>query len=241
MCKGLQSLQRYEQIGVKPDWISIQNEPDWSTPEHPVCSFRPAESFFYPGYYRAFDEVFETLKSSLSEMPEMIGPETAGFDDFVTAPLNGRKEGYQAAPYSGSPRVSAICNHVSIFAFFSCDNKCKGCQVLFLTFWPSLFLSSKQLYDAGIKYSDQDFYLKLDQSLRNVRRQADETMTRRVFMTEFANLANHEYTDPMNLARTIYQTLTIADAAMYLQVSPTQNFGLHLHRDVLRIHAPPKY
>lgn len=43
-------------------------------------------------------------------------------------------------------------------------------------------------------------------------------MTRRIFMTEFANLANHEYTDPMDLAKTIYKTLTIADAAMYLQV-----------------------
>lgn len=124
-----------------------------------------------------------TLRGGLPNPPEMIGPECSGFDNFITAPLNGRKEGYQASPFSGDPRVSAICNH---------------------------------LYDAGVQYSDERFYEKLDVSLRNVRRQADESMTRRVFMTEFANLSFHEYTDPLDLAKTIYQTLTVADANCYL-------------------------
>lgn len=54
---------------------------------------RPAENFFYPGYYKAFDEVYETLKKGLDDIPLMVAPEASGFDNFVTAPLNFKRFG----------------------------------------------------------------------------------------------------------------------------------------------------
>lgn len=124
---------------------SIQNEPDWNTKDHPVCIFAPAEDYETPGYYRAFDVVYDTLFSALRRMPEMIGPEATGFDNFATPPVN-RAPGFQPAWYSGNPRVAAIANH---------------------------------LYDAGVHHDQPGFFDRLDTSLKNGRREADQTMTRK--------------------------------------------------------------
>lgn len=73
------------------------------------------------------------------------------------------------------------------------------------------------LYDAGVTYDNSDFFSKLDVTLRNARKEADQTMTRRLMMTEYASLRNHKPGDPILLARTIYETLTVGEACMYLQ------------------------
>jgi hypothetical protein len=179
----LDALRAYEVRGVVPTWISIQNEPDWNTNFHPVCIFKPSEDFFRPSYYKAFDAVYDVLNANLARAPEMIGPESTGFDNFVTPPVNGAP-GFQVAWYSGNPRVCAIANH---------------------------------LYDAGVFHDAPDFFAKLDVTLKNARREADQTMTRRLFMTEYANLKNHAPNDPLIHARTVYQTIVTAEACQYLQ------------------------
>jgi hypothetical protein len=143
-----------------------------------VCIFRPSEDFFYPGYYRAFDIVYDTLRAALERMPEMIGPESTGFDNYVTPPVNGAQD-FQVSWYSGNPRVAAIANH---------------------------------LYDAGVTHDSPGFFERLAVTLKNARREADQTMTRRLFMTEYANLKNHLPGDPLIMARTIYETIVTAEA-----------------------------
>lgn len=133
-----------------PAFASIQNEPDWNTKDHPCCVFAPAEDYDIPGYYRAFDVVYDTLFAALPRMPEMIGPEATGFDNFATPPVN-RARDFQPAWYSGSPRVAAIANH---------------------------------LYDAGVHHDQPGFFDRLSVSLKNARREADQTMTRRRTYTQ---------------------------------------------------------
>lgn len=71
------SLIAYEQIGVSPTWISIQNEPDWEA-SYDSCIFRPTEGFFngvnWAGYPNALSAVYQRL-ASLPSPPLLLAPE----------------------------------------------------------------------------------------------------------------------------------------------------------------------
>lgn len=96
----LKSLQSYEKLGIKPRWISIQNEPDYNTDSHDTCVFKESETYEYPSYYRAFDTVYDTLHRSMADPPGMIGPESYKFEGFLKHPFNS------------TPRMEAIGNHL---------------------------------------------------------------------------------------------------------------------------------
>jgi glucuronoarabinoxylan endo-1,4-beta-xylanase len=80
----LSALQAYAARGVLPDFISIQNEPDfratWET-----CLFGPIEGVAdmasgginVAGYDRAFEAVYSRVQS-LTPVPRMLGPEVVG-------------------------------------------------------------------------------------------------------------------------------------------------------------------
>jgi O-glycosyl hydrolase len=79
----LSSLQAYAAQGLMPNYISIQNEPDFPA-SYVGCLFNPTEapaSLYgstqsYASYGKAFDAVYQTLAtSSLVSIPKMIGPE----------------------------------------------------------------------------------------------------------------------------------------------------------------------
>jgi len=70
------SLNAYAQKGVVPEYISIQNEPDY-TATWESCDFRPSETTEFPGYGTALDRVYRRLQY-LSNPPKIIGPETTG-------------------------------------------------------------------------------------------------------------------------------------------------------------------
>jgi glucuronoarabinoxylan endo-1,4-beta-xylanase len=70
------SLNAYEALGIVPDYISIQNEPDWST-SWETCLFDPAENSSNAGYNRALDTVYTALQQ-LSSPPKILGPEVLG-------------------------------------------------------------------------------------------------------------------------------------------------------------------
>ncbi len=57
-----------------PDYISIQNEPSWITPDWETCEWRPTETVDFPGYVNAFDLVYEKI-STRPNPPKLIGPE----------------------------------------------------------------------------------------------------------------------------------------------------------------------
>ena len=72
----------YFSQGVFPDYISIQNEPDWGYQDQ-VCRFTPTENSTYAGYDKAFEAVYNKLDGNVSPMPKMIAPETG---DLINPP-----------------------------------------------------------------------------------------------------------------------------------------------------------
>ncbi|HTB60884.1 MAG TPA: glycoside hydrolase family 30 beta sandwich domain-containing protein [Polyangia bacterium] len=79
------SLQAYAAQGVVPDWVSIQNEPDFFTSEWETCVFGPTEGatvagIAAAGYGQALDAVSGAIQAaSLASPPVLLGPETTGF------------------------------------------------------------------------------------------------------------------------------------------------------------------
>lgn len=71
------SLQHYAALGVVPDWVSIQNEPDFIPPDWEGCKFEPSETAQYPGYDKALAAVHAALQK-LNPPPKMLGPEVLG-------------------------------------------------------------------------------------------------------------------------------------------------------------------
>jgi glucuronoarabinoxylan endo-1,4-beta-xylanase len=66
--------------GVEPDFISIQNEPDYENTNYDTCKFLSTENSSYAGYDKAFQAVYNKLNAEMgSDMPEMWAPCTMGF------------------------------------------------------------------------------------------------------------------------------------------------------------------
>ncbi|MCL2659058.1 MAG: Ig-like domain repeat protein [Acidobacteriaceae bacterium] len=83
---------------VVPEYISIQNEPDWAA-TYASCRFNPTEATYngtnYAGYNLAFDAVYNELQQAMPNPPKMLAPENNTVDtrflDFVGA-LNNLSE-----------------------------------------------------------------------------------------------------------------------------------------------------
>jgi glucuronoarabinoxylan endo-1,4-beta-xylanase len=85
------SLEQYASLGIIPDYVSIQNEPDFIPPDWEGCKFLPTETAEYPGYDRALAAVHDKV-ATLPSPPKLIGPEVIGVhhgkvSDYVR-PLN---------------------------------------------------------------------------------------------------------------------------------------------------------
>jgi glucuronoarabinoxylan endo-1,4-beta-xylanase len=70
----LDSLRAYAAIGVSPDWISIQNEPDFVPPSWEGCRFDPTEGQ-YPSYATALAAVRARLRDTPHQGVGLLGPE----------------------------------------------------------------------------------------------------------------------------------------------------------------------
>ena len=85
----VRSLQAYAAQGVVPDYISIQNEPDFFTKGWETCLWGATEGatmegIATAGYGQAVDAVYNALQAStLASRPVILGPETTGFRDNV--------------------------------------------------------------------------------------------------------------------------------------------------------------
>lgn len=80
----LESLQAYAALGVTPDYISMQNEPDFPA-TYVACLFNPTEApanLFggtesYASYGLAFDATYKAINAGgLASVPKMVGPES---------------------------------------------------------------------------------------------------------------------------------------------------------------------
>jgi glucuronoarabinoxylan endo-1,4-beta-xylanase len=81
------SLQAYAAAGVVPDWISLQNEPDFYTPQWETCVFGATEGATVAGipaagYGQALDAVAGAIQTAgLASPPVVVGPEPTGSND----------------------------------------------------------------------------------------------------------------------------------------------------------------
>ncbi len=81
------SLQAYAAAGVVPDWISIQNEPDFYIPQWETCVFGATEGATVAGipaagYGQALDAVAGAIAAAgLASPPVVLGPEPTGFNN----------------------------------------------------------------------------------------------------------------------------------------------------------------
>ncbi|MCL6588842.1 MAG: carbohydrate-binding protein [Firmicutes bacterium] len=81
------SLTAYKAKGIVPDYISIQNEPDYENADWETCVLRPTEDSNYAGYGPALNAVVSRI-ASFSPLPKIIGPECTGLGgSAVPAPL----------------------------------------------------------------------------------------------------------------------------------------------------------
>jgi glucuronoarabinoxylan endo-1,4-beta-xylanase len=71
------SLETYARVGIVPDFVSIQNEPDFIPNGWEGCGFSPTETEELPGYDQALVAVHERL-STLASPPRLLGPEVLG-------------------------------------------------------------------------------------------------------------------------------------------------------------------
>lgn len=87
----VRSLAAYAAQGVVPDYISIQNEPDYFNMGWETCVWGPTEGAHVEGiaaagYPQALDAVYNAIaRSGLATRPVIVGPETTGFANNVVA------------------------------------------------------------------------------------------------------------------------------------------------------------
>lgn len=89
------SLEAYAEAGIAPDYISIQNNPNWvpsTGAANEACRFLPNEgtelvsigdetiSVDYPGYTQALDAVSNEI-AALAAPPAIVAPETTGVSE----------------------------------------------------------------------------------------------------------------------------------------------------------------
>jgi glucuronoarabinoxylan endo-1,4-beta-xylanase len=80
----------FNSVGIYPDYISMQNEPDWGQQDQ-VCRFTPTENSTFAGYDKAFEAVYNRMDGNVSPMPKMLAPESMGFGNsqaFINALVN---------------------------------------------------------------------------------------------------------------------------------------------------------
>jgi hypothetical protein len=109
------SLEAYQSAGVSPDYIGIQNHPNWvpgASDPMEGCKFLPAEGtepalingstveVAYPGFAEALAAVVGQL-TGLASVPKIVAPEVKGVD--VVA---------EYAPYLDFSRVDAVAHHM---------------------------------------------------------------------------------------------------------------------------------
>ncbi len=78
--------------GIRPDFISIQNEPDYNNTGYDTCLLNATQSSSVAGYDQAFEAVYNKLNAEMGpNMPELWAPCTMGFGNsipYITALTN---------------------------------------------------------------------------------------------------------------------------------------------------------
>jgi glucuronoarabinoxylan endo-1,4-beta-xylanase len=97
-----------DNLQFNPDYISIQNEPGWITPDWETCEWRPTETAEFPGYDAAFDAVYSKI-GARTNPPEMIGPEAENIG--YSGKLGGNTFAVFSDPVKNKPHLAAYAYH----------------------------------------------------------------------------------------------------------------------------------
>jgi glucuronoarabinoxylan endo-1,4-beta-xylanase len=97
-----------DNLSFQPDYISIQNEPGWVTPDWETCEWRPTETTEFPGYDEAFDAVYNKI-STRTNPPKMIGPEAENIG--FSSKLGGNTFTVFSNPLKSNPYLAAYAYH----------------------------------------------------------------------------------------------------------------------------------
>jgi glucuronoarabinoxylan endo-1,4-beta-xylanase len=100
----LDALNAYFDVGIYPDYISLQNELSYDA-EWESCRFDPTENTAVAGYDRALDSVYAALQT-ITSPPAIIGPEVHGigyntFQNYANRYNHDLLEGYAYHLYHG--------------------------------------------------------------------------------------------------------------------------------------------
>jgi glucuronoarabinoxylan endo-1,4-beta-xylanase len=105
----VRSLQAYAAQGIVPDYVSIQNEPDFFTRYWETCVFGATEGATVAGvaaagFGQALSAVYDGIQAAgLAAPPVLLGPETTGFaDNVVQRYVNGMN----------AAQVGAVAHHL---------------------------------------------------------------------------------------------------------------------------------
>jgi glucuronoarabinoxylan endo-1,4-beta-xylanase len=98
------AITAYSNLGVVPDYISIQNEPDF-TASYESCYFSTNESYSNAGYNKALDSVSAAIRRT-GLHSKIIGPEPLGigysdFQNYVKMLHSNNLDGYAYHLYTG--------------------------------------------------------------------------------------------------------------------------------------------
>lgn len=99
------SLQWYASAGIRPAYISLQNEPDFETTSWETSILRPMESASFPGYGPALTALYNKLQG-MPNRPKILGAEVTGlgFNNFQNYTDNLNRallDGYAYHLYNG--------------------------------------------------------------------------------------------------------------------------------------------
>ena len=101
-----EALEAYRDAGVKIDYFSIQNEPDFKA-DYDGCELDPEENENHASYAKAFDAVYEAFQD-VEDPPIMVGP------DSMTASYTNIKKYIQPILDHNDGRLGAIAHHLYV-------------------------------------------------------------------------------------------------------------------------------
>jgi glucuronoarabinoxylan endo-1,4-beta-xylanase len=130
------SLAAYAKAGVKADYITMQNEPDWEA-KYESCKFAPTEDSTFAGYDAALEAVWQKLKAEMGpNMPKMLDPETMGFshvESYISKLDTSRVYGYAHHLYDCSGCAENPDRYIPKMVNFKKFNSQHGDKPLFQT------------------------------------------------------------------------------------------------------------
>jgi glucuronoarabinoxylan endo-1,4-beta-xylanase len=130
------SLAAYSKAGIKADYITMQNEPDWAAP-YDSCIFSPTEDANRAGYDVALEAVWQKLNTEMGPaMPKMLDPETMGFshiESYIEKLNNPHVYGYVHHLYDCSGCAENPDRYIPKMVKFTRFNSQHGNKPLFQT------------------------------------------------------------------------------------------------------------